>query len=112
MKHSVAPKKPLPVLWDWIESDIAPDVIVLTEARVPKEGLPKGWTAIWPPGGIGPRRTWGTIIASCNLNLRPAEFERNAVNDSDYGSEGWRFKSVRARQCLQVLPRNSSLQKL
>ena len=31
---------------------------------------------------------------------------------SDYGSEGWRFKSVRARQCLQVFSRNRSLQKL
>ena len=80
------PKKPLPILWDWIESDIDPDVIVLTEARIPKEGLPEGWNAIWTPGGIGPRRTWGTIIAARNLNLRPAEFERNSTKDSNYKS--------------------------
>ena len=86
MKQAVAPKKPLPILWDWIESDINPDVIVLTEARVPKEGLPKGWNAIWTPGGIGPRRTWGTIIAARNLNLRPAKFERNPAKDSNYKS--------------------------
>ena len=86
MKQAVAPKKPLPILWDWIESDIDPDVIVLTEARIPKEGLPKGWNAIWTPGGIGPRRTWGTIVAARNLNLRPTEFERNSAKDSNYKS--------------------------
>ena len=86
MKQAVAPKKPLPELWDWIENSISPDVIVLTEARVPKEGLPKGWQAIWTPGGIGPRRTWGTIIAARKLDLRPAEFPRNPENDEEYDS--------------------------
>jgi hypothetical protein len=33
------PKKPLPELWEWIENVITPDVIVLTEARVPKGGV-------------------------------------------------------------------------
>ena len=86
MKQAVAPKKPLPELWDWIENSISPDVIVLTEARVPKEGLPEGWQAIWTPGGIGPRRTWGTIIAARNVDIRPAEFTRNPDNDEDYKS--------------------------
>ena len=86
MKQAVAPKKPLPELWDWIENSISPDVIVLTEARVPKEGLPEGWQAIWTPGGIGPRRTWGTIIAARNIDIRPAEFTRNPDNDEDYKS--------------------------
>ena len=86
MKQAVAPKKPLPELWDWIENSISPDVIVLTEARVPKEGLPEGWQAIWTPGGIGPRRTWGTIIAARNIDIRPAEFTRNSDNDEDYKS--------------------------
>ena len=86
MKQAVAPKKPLPELWDWIENVINPDVIVLTEARVPKEGLPEGWQAIWTPGGIGPRRTWGTIIAARNVDIRPAEFTRNPDNDEDYKS--------------------------
>ena len=86
MKQAVAPKKPLPELWDWIENSISPDVIVLTEARVPKEGLPEGWQAIWTPGGIGPRRTWGTIIAARNIDIRPAEFTRNPDNDEEYNS--------------------------
>ena len=86
MKQAVAPKKPLPELWDWIDDVINPDVIVLTEARVPKEGLPEGWQAIWTPGGIGPRRTWGTIIAARNVDIRPAEFTRNPDNDEDYKS--------------------------
>ena len=86
MKQAVAPKKPLPELWEWIENSISPDVIVLTEARVPKEGLPEGWQAIWTPGGIGPRRTWGTIIAARNIDIRPAEFTRNPDNDEDYKS--------------------------
>jgi exonuclease III len=86
MKQAVAPKQPLPVLWEWIEDVINPDVIVLTEARVPKEGLPEGWQAIWTPGGIGPRRTWGTIIAARNIDIRPAVFPRNPENDAEYKS--------------------------
>ena len=81
MKQAVAPKKPLPELWEWIENSISPDVIVLTEARVPKEGLPEGWQAIWTPGGIGPRRTWSTIIAARNIDIRPAEFTRASRAD-------------------------------
>ena len=84
MKQAVAPKKPLPELWDWIETAINPDVIVLTEARIPKEGLPEGWKAIWTPGGIGPRRTWGTIIAARNIDIRPTVFPRNPYNDEEY----------------------------
>jgi len=84
MKQAVAPKKPLPELWDWVESEIQPDVIVLTEARVPKDGLPPGWQAIWTPGGIGPRRTWGTIVAARNLDIREAVFTRNPENDPEY----------------------------
>ena len=86
MKQAVAPKKPLPELWDWIENVINPDVIVLTEARVPKEGLPEGWQAIWTPGGIGPRRTWGTIIAARNVDIRPTVFPRNPGNNEEYKS--------------------------
>ena len=63
MKQAVAPKKPLPELWSWMETSIQPNVIALTEARVPKGGLPPGWSALWHPGGIGPRRTWGTVLA-------------------------------------------------
>lgn len=84
MKQAVAPKKPLLELWNWIEEEIQPDVIVLTEARVPKEGLPAGWQAIWTPGGIGPGRTWGTIVAARNLEIRQANFPRNPENDPRY----------------------------
>ena len=84
MKQAVAPKKPLPELWEWMESEIDPDVIVLTEARVPKDGLPEGWTAIWTPGGIGPRRTWGTIVAARDIELKEAKFTRNPKRKMDY----------------------------
>lgn len=57
------PKKPLPELWEWIENVITPDVIVLTEARVPKEGLPEGGQAIKTPGGIGPPSTWAVNLS-------------------------------------------------
>ncbi|MFN5600856.1 MAG: hypothetical protein ACK48T_01885, partial [Acidimicrobiaceae bacterium] len=61
MKQAVAPKKPLAELWKWMEESVDPDVIVLTEAKGPADGVPAGWTAVWRQGGIGPRRTWGTI---------------------------------------------------
>lgn len=70
MKQAVAPKKPLPKLWSWMESTVRPNVIALTEARVPKGGLPPGWSALWQPGGIGPRRTWGTVLAARGVELR------------------------------------------
>lgn len=71
IKQAVAPKKPLDELWSWAEEQIAPDVIVLTEAKVPKTGVPRGWTAQWTEGGIGPRRTWGTVVAGRGVELRP-----------------------------------------
>jgi exonuclease III len=71
LKQAVAPKKPLPELWEWAEKAIDPDVIVLTEAKVPKDGVPEGWTAVWTPGGIGPRRRWGNVIAGRGVELEP-----------------------------------------
>lgn len=64
IKQAIAPKKPLPELWQWMDSDINPDIIVLTEAKVPKEGVPFGWNAVWKDDGIGPNRRWGTVIAA------------------------------------------------
>ena len=69
MKQAVAPKKPLPELWDWLTTEVAPDVAVLTEAKVPNETPPPGWDAIWVPGGIGPRRRWGTVVAGRGVKL-------------------------------------------
>lgn len=74
MKQAVAPRRPLPELWEWLTDRVAPDVAVLTEARVPKTGLPVGWSAHWLPGGIGPKRTWGTVVAARGLELADVEF--------------------------------------
>jgi len=71
MKQAIAPKRPLPQLWAWAEQAIDPDVAVFTEARVPKEGTPEGWTAHWQAGGVGPRRTWGTVMAARGVELLP-----------------------------------------
>jgi exonuclease III len=71
MKQAVAPRKPVPELWQWLEQTVNADVAVLTEARIPKDGLPSPWQAIWEPGGIGERRTWGTIIAGRGVSLSP-----------------------------------------
>jgi hypothetical protein len=71
LKQAVAPKKPLDELWKRAESDLAADVVVFTEAKVPKTGVPTGWTAQWLEGGIGPRRRWGTVIAGRGVELRP-----------------------------------------
>jgi exonuclease III len=66
IKQAVAPKKPLDYLWDYAADVIDADVMVFTEGKVPKDGVPAGWTAVWRQGGIGPRRTWGTVIAARN----------------------------------------------
>jgi exonuclease III len=64
IKQAVAPKKPLPFLWDYASEVIDADVVVFTEAKVPKDGLPSGWNAVWKTDGIGDRRRWGTVIAA------------------------------------------------
>jgi len=71
MKQAVAPKKKLDELWHWLESSVAPDIAVLTEAKVPSNGPPDGWTAISTEGGIGPRRRWGTVIAARGVEIVP-----------------------------------------
>jgi len=60
-------------LWAWMESNINPDVVVLTEAKEPEGGIPTGWTAVWKPGGIGPKRRWGTIVAAKDAELRTVD---------------------------------------
>ena len=75
-KQGVAPRQKEPVLWDWIFKTIKADVIVLTEAKAPKQGFPSGWNAVWVPGGVGNRRPWGTIIAAKNLEITNCEFKR------------------------------------
>lgn len=70
LKQAVAPRAKLPDLWRWLETEVAPDVAVLTEAKVPKDGPPPGWTAQWLDGGFGPRRRWGTVLAGRGVELR------------------------------------------
>ena len=50
-------------------SQVDPDVVVLTEAKVPHGGPPQGWEAIWLPDGVGKRRRWGTVIAGRGVGL-------------------------------------------
>jgi len=85
LKQAVAPKKPIDELWEWMDREIDADVVVLTEARVPKTGVPDGWNAIWTPGGIGPRRTWGTIVAAReSIDLVRTEIKRNCLKNKEY----------------------------
>lgn len=82
-KQGVAPRQKAPVLWEWITQVAAPDVLVLTEARVTKEGIPEGWQAVYTQGGIGGRRNYGTIIAGRDVQLRRTSFRRTK-RDSFY----------------------------
>ena len=75
-KQGVAPRQKEPELWKWIQGTIDPDVIVLTEAKVPKVGFPKGWSGVCVPSGVGNRRPWGTVIAGKNLELVKTDFKR------------------------------------
>lgn len=75
-KQGVAPRQKEPVLWEWILKTIKADVVVLTEAKAPKQGFPLGWNAVWVPGGVGKNRPWGTIIAAKDLELKKCEFKR------------------------------------
>ena len=75
-KQGVAPRQKEPVLWDWIQSTINADIIVLTEAKAPRAGFPDGWSGVWVPGGVGNRRPWGTVIAAKNFDLQNCEFKR------------------------------------
>ena len=69
LKQALAPRKPLDELWSWAEQEIAPDVAVFTEARVPTDGPPPGWSALWVEGGFGKNRRWGTVLAGHNNEL-------------------------------------------
>lgn len=69
LKQAVAPKKPAADLWQWIGDTVEPDVVVFTEAKVPNETPPAGWQAVWIPGGFGPRRRWGTVIAGRGVQV-------------------------------------------
>ena len=82
-KQGVAPRQKEPVLWQWIQNTIDPDLIVLTEAKAPKTGFPQGWSGVWVPGGVGVRRPFGTIIAGKQIELRKTEFRRGKTKSAD-----------------------------
>lgn len=84
MKQGVAPRQKAPALWDWISRETNADLLVLTEARVTKEGIPDGWHLEHVPGGIGGRRNYGTIIAARGaVEIQRAKFPRTGP-DSEY----------------------------
>ena len=71
-------------LWRWAEKNIGADIYVFTEAKIPKSGVPSGWQAIYEKGGVGPRRPWGTVIASNRVDLRKLDLPKNAANDEEF----------------------------
>jgi hypothetical protein len=71
-------------MWKWAHTNLAADIYVFTEAKIPETGIPNGWNAVWVEGGIGGRRPWGTIIASPTLELQRSEFVSNPDNDPEY----------------------------
>jgi exonuclease III len=80
LKQAVAPKKPLAELWTWAEQRIDPSVIVFTEAKVPKTGVPAGWNAVWDPDGVEHvRNTWGTVVAGRGVELERVTSVRSGI---------------------------------
>ena len=69
---SIAPRKSLRDRRGWIEQFIAPDIIVLTEAKAKEKdsGLWSGWSSLYREGGIDRSRPWGTIVASSRFKLK------------------------------------------
>ena len=109
LKQAVAPKKDLQTLWTWASEEIQPDVIVFTEAKVPKDYESYGWTAQWNPEGIHPekKQRWGTVIASSSVDLVPVTHVKRglrqiplefhwpaAVQISDIMVEGERWATI------------------
>ncbi len=80
-KQGVAPRQKAPALWDWISRKTDADLLVLTEARVTKEGIPDGWEIHYTPGGIGDRRNYGTIIAARRqVQIQRATYKRADIS--------------------------------
>lgn len=75
------PRKSAAEQWDWLETNCDPDVVVLTEARPPKEGFRGEWDMIYLPEGVGPRRRWGTLIASRDYDIVETSFRRHMTRD-------------------------------
>jgi exonuclease III len=75
--------------WAWLDEYVGADIAILTEAEVPKSGLPDGWTAIYKEDGIGATRRWGTLIAA-----RPGVELRDITNGVE-GKDGFALQHTR-----------------
>lgn len=73
------PRKKDEELWDWLEERCNPDVVVLTEARPPGQSFRDGWEMICVADGVGPRRRWGTLIASRDHSIVASDFRRKVT---------------------------------
>jgi len=73
LKQAVAPQANPGACWSWLAEHVDPDLVVLTEAKIPAGGVHTGWTAIWDPAWQGPRRAWGTVVAARGLELAPVQ---------------------------------------
>lgn len=71
LKQAVAPLRKPEVLWQWMADTVDPHVVAFTEGKVSGGAPPDGWTALWQPGGIGPKKRWGTVLAARNAQLEP-----------------------------------------
>jgi exonuclease III len=77
-KQGVAPRQKTPALWEWISRNTEAQLLVLTEARVPKERVPDVWQLVYTPGGIGDKRRYGTVIAARDgVEIQRAEYKRS-----------------------------------
>lgn len=74
------PRKTDAQLWDWLEKECNPDIVVLTEARPPEEGFRSEWNKIYVPDGVGHRRRWGTVIAARGFEIVPSNFRRKLTS--------------------------------
>lgn len=103
-KQAVAPRLNAAGAWQWMEDAIDPDVVVLTESKMPPAGVPEGWSALWEPEGYGPKKKWGTILAVRGMGLERVTEVRvgrqrhelvptwpagAVVGDVSVGSERW-----------------------
>ena len=101
-KQAVAPVlRPGPA-WSWLEERVEPDVAVLTEAKIPTEGIPDGWVALHEPDGFGPRRRWGTVVGIYGLTVGP--------NGSSVGHGRWSVppSSTTLLRCSTPIAPNAS----
>lgn len=80
-KQAVAPRQKMADLWAWMGDGLGADIVVFTEAKIPANGVPAGWSAQWLEGGVGHRRRWGTVVAARGFEVVPTRFARKMTAD-------------------------------